>query len=98
MNIHDYYLALSIGCKKYNLPCDLIDHIFNFEVDSIRHKINYEYLENRLLMYQSSVIKRREINRCFTNKWLQENEQHSIPEEFIFHIGEYPYQIITPDL
>lgn len=95
MNIHDYYAALSIGCKKHNLPSQLINEIFKFEVDSFRKKISYNYLEERLLAYKTSVIKRRKRNMLVTNNWLEQNGQYSVAEEFIFHTDEYPYQNIN---
>lgn len=94
MNIHDYYAALSVGCKKNNLPSQLIDEIFKFDIDNIRKKISYDYLEKRLLEFQSSVIKRRKRNQLVTKDWLFQNGQYSVAEEFIFHIEEYPYQNI----
>ena len=94
MNIHDYYAALSISCKKYNLPSQLIDEIFKFDIDNLRKKISYDYLEKRLLEFQSSVIRRRKRNQLVTKDWLFQNGQYSVAEEFIFHIEEYPYQNI----
>ena len=69
--------------------------IFKFEVDSFRKKISYDYLEERLLAYKKSVIKRRKRNVLVTNNWLEQNGQYSVAEEFIFHTDEYPYQNIN---
>ena len=94
MSIHDYYAALSIGCKKHNLPSPIINEIFKFELDDIRKKINVDFLEKKLITYQKTVMKRRKKNQLVSINFLERSIHYNIAEEFTFHIYEYPFQII----
>lgn len=94
MSINDYYAALSMGCKKHNIPSTLINEIFKYEIESIRTKINVDFLENKLTAYQKLVMERRKVNKSVPMDLREKNVHLSIAEEFVFHIDEYPYSNI----
>lgn len=94
MNINDYYVALSMGCKKHNIPSTIINEIFKYEVESIRKKINVDFLESKLTAYQKLVMERRKVNKSVPMNLREKNVHLSLAEEFVFHINEYPYSNI----
>lgn len=65
MSVLDYYISLENIGKKYNIPCDVLRHILEYEKLNIMENKNMNFLKRKIILNKMFIENKRDLSIAF---------------------------------